>query len=423
VGFVGSLFSNTNGAGFQGQQANIQTPTTTQQAQNAYGQSQDALSQQAAFVQALQAQGSIPAQGQALGAQQNLQAQLQGQNAVGNQNQAFLNQSQLYNALSGQNGVGNQSAVFNQQQSLANQLQGMANGTGPNPALAQLNQQTGNNIAAQSALMAGQRGSSANAGLIAREAAQQGAGIQQQAIGQGATLAAQQQIAGAQALGAQQQALANTAGQQIGQQTGVGQALFNNGAQQVGQLQGQNQAVANQANTQVGQQQGALQGYTNAAQGEQGQLLNSIAQSNNAQVSSNNNVNTVNEGIAKGNQGFQSDVVKSGTQAIGQGLAMALAKGGEVPGPKSAAGKHLKGHSTPMKASHAPIDGEKQGTKPIPGKAAVKGDSFKNDKVQAVLSPGEVVIPRSVMNSKDPAGNAAKFVQAVMAKHQMKKSA
>lgn len=33
----------------------------------------------------------------------------------------------------------------------------------------------------------------------------------------------------------------------------------------------------------------------------------------------------------------------------------------------------------------------------VPGQAPVKGDSFKNDKVPAMLSPGEVVIPRSVI--------------------------
>ncbi len=49
-------------------------------------------------------------------------------------------------------------------------------------------------------------------------------------------------------------------------------------------------------------------------------------------------------------------------------------------------------------------------------KATVKGDSYANDKIKAVLSEGEVVLPRSVMNSKDPVRSSADFVRKVMAK-------
>lgn len=44
----------------------------------------------------------------------------------------------------------------------------------------------------------------------------------------------------------------------------------------------------------------------------------------------------------------------------------------------------------------------------VPGEAEVQGDSVKNDKVPALLSPGEVVVPRSVV-AKGPEA-AAKFV-------------
>lgn len=49
----------------------------------------------------------------------------------------------------------------------------------------------------------------------------------------------------------------------------------------------------------------------------------------------------------------------------------------------------------------------------VPGKAAVRGDSYSNDTVPAVLSPGEIVLPRSVTQSKDPAKHAAAFVAAI----------
>ena len=120
------------------------------------------------------------------------QAYNQTQQGIGQQ-QSFVNQ------LNAQNGLGNQGQVFRQQQGLANQLQGVANGTGPNPALAQLNQTTGQNVANQAAMQAGQRGSSANTGLMV-QAANTGASLQQQAVGQGATLQAQQQFAAMQQL-------------------------------------------------------------------------------------------------------------------------------------------------------------------------------------------------------------------------------
>ena len=38
----------------------------------------------------------------------------------------------------------------------------------------------------------------------------------------------------------------------------------------------------------------------------------------------------------------------------------------------------------------------------VPGKAKVKGDSLKNDIVPADLEDGGVVLPRHIMNKKDP---------------------
>ncbi len=57
----------------------------------------------------------------------------------------------------------------------------------------------------------------------------------------------------------------------------------------------------------------------------------------------------------------------------------------------------------------------------VPGKAKVKGDSLKNDTVPAVLSPGEIVIPRSIAQGKDAPKRAAEFVAKVLAKNGLKK--
>ncbi len=173
------------------------------------------------------------------------------------QQQAFVNQ------LNAQNGLGNQQAVFGQQQALANQLQGVANGTGPNPAMAQLAQTTGQNIAQQGALQAGQRGSSANAGLMARNIAQQGGQLQQQAVGQGATMAAQQQLAGMQQLQNQQASMGNLANTQVGQQQS-GIAALNQNA-----LQGQANLLNIQGNMNTANAGLARQSMTNQSQAGQ----------------------------------------------------------------------------------------------------------------------------------------------------------
>lgn len=188
-------------------------------------------------------------------------------------------QQRLLGALQAQQGIQNQSSVFNQ-------LQGVANGTGPNPAQAMLAQSTGQNVANQASLMAGQRGASQNVGLIARQAAQQGAQTQQQAAGQAASMQAQQSLGALQGLGS----LANT---------------------QVAQLQGQQAQNANYA------------------QNQQGQLFNALNGYNSQLTQSQQSVNQSNAGIANTVAGGQLGIV-SGV-AGGLGSAFSLAEGGEVP--------------------------------------------------------------------------------------------
>jgi hypothetical protein len=52
----------------------------------------------------------------------------------------------------------------------------------------------------------------------------------------------------------------------------------------------------------------------------------------------------------------------------------------------------------------------------VPGKPKTFGDSEKNDTVPAMLSPGEIVIPRTVAHAPDAPDQAARFVAAVKAK-------
>lgn len=364
-------------------------------------------------------------------------------------NEASLDQQHaLLNALQAQNGVGNQSNVFNQ-------LQGVANGTGPNPAQAMLNQETGKNIANQAALMAGQRGASANAGLMARQAAQQGGALQQQAAGQGATMQANQSL---------------------------------NALNQMGGIAGQ----------QVANQIGAQNAYTGANQALQGNLLNALNTANQQRVASQSSVNAGNAGLAQtGMQGQQALIGGLGNAA---GAALEIAHGGQVPrlaegGPVSSFGQFLttvnapegasmsspqfsssnpgaeamqKGISSAGEALRSPgygtgtvenynpnsayagpsagpwapqmpgpalipqsdggmvnvalSPGEKvldpgktdvSSAKTVPGKAKVSGDSLKNDTFKTKLPEGSIVIPRT--KAKDEK-SAIAFVQATLAK-------
>ncbi len=169
----------------------------------------------------------------------------------------IMTQKNLPSLLAGQQG--NAMDIYGQQQGLANTLLQQSQGQGPNVAQNQLNQATGNNVANQGALMAGQRGAGANVGLMARQAAQQGAATQQQAVGQAATLGAQQQLA---AQGALQQQQSNMSNQNLQNQS------INQGA-----LAAQNSALTT---GQLGSQQinaGVASGNTAANAGMVGGLL------------------------------------------------------------------------------------------------------------------------------------------------------
>lgn len=455
MSFLGSMFSDSQGSGFQAQGTNIAQPTTSDQVQNAYGGAQSGLAQQ----------------------------------------QGFLN------ALAAQQGIANQSNVYNQ-------YQGIANGTGPNPAMAQLNQTTGQNVANQSAMMAGQRGANANVGLLARQAAQQGAATQQQAVGQGATLQANQSLA---ALGQ----MGSIAGQQVGQQatatSGLSQAQQQEQANLLGGLGNQNSANvtmqgninnanAGIANTNAQGQQaifgGALSGISSAlanggmvqkfddgggvqsepqapaidsmitqptftppvetaptampiaapvapapaaqpavqmaapaAAGPQSNAGQFLAGGNNAQVAAPQSAAPsfgADSGAAALQKGF-SDLGSSlsmskmsggggGGSSGGGGMSsmmnpMASAGGGDSSG---GGGMSSMMSMLPMLAMAASKGG------PVPGKAAVPDNSPKNDTVPAMLSPGEIVIPRSITEHPDAARMAAQFVAKTIAEHKAK---
>ncbi len=321
------------------------------------------------------------------------------------------------------------------QTALTQALQNEANGVGANPAQAALAQNTGQNVANQAALAAGQRGASGNVGLIQRQAGQLGAGVQQAAVGQAATLGAQQQLAA-------QQQLQTLAGNQIGQ----------------------SQTATNAANS--------------IAQQDQSTLLNSLQGYNTNQVQSIGSQNSANAGIAQTNANqsaaalgllgsgvgslLGSNVLGGGSSSLGSTLPAAaspslgvntsslpaagsagaptsygfLAEGGMVGKDEAhisaqsmlaqaLSNKKMPEHMKAMAqiyhphlinkmcsggvamAKGAEVPGEPQ----YPGKNTVK-----QDKVPALLTPKEIVLPLTVTQAKNPGEAAKAFVEHIKGK-------
>lgn len=384
-GAVGSIFGGNRGVNYKPGSVNLPDYITPEQLKTAYGQTQSGLSQQQAFV----------------------------------------------NALAQQNALANQANVFRQ-------LQDVASGVGPNPALAALQQATGQNIAGQAALMAGQRGAGRNVGLLARQAGQQGGALQQQAAGQGATLQAQQQLG---ALGQ----LGGLASQQVAQQqAGLGalnqlsqnqqQALLNAMAQQQA-LKVSQQNALNAANAQIAQQQAAMQGGLLGGLGSiiSGPLSGALGSLGESIIGGGADILGLLPALNKGGMVPQKPKYALGGMAVNQPQSYigqyfqnpkqmlgainqsdnlkdsqldysTLADGGAV----NRDGMYAKGGMAPMSLM-------KQGGK-VPGQAVVKGDSYKNDIVDAKLSPGEIVIPRSIVNHPNAPEMAAKFVRDTLSK-------
>lgn len=400
-GFGGTLDTLTGGgqnnSRFTASSANILNPTTVEQANTAYGMTQDALAQQQALARALGAQGT----------------------------QGMDSQTALTNAL---------------QQQMA--------GNGPNPALAQLAQATGANTQNQAALMAGQRGASGNVGLMARQAAMQGGANQQQAAGQAATLQAQQQLAA-------QQQLQNLASTQVGQQSGAVNA-YNQAAQ------GEQGNLLNSINSQNNANVGMQSNINNANSGlAQTNANNSAKFTSGALNSAGGALSSLAGGFAHGgmihenpklaqvpmkdrmpmpdhikgmadiyhsNYAFGGPVNEMNSSAD-LGNPNAIPNVSQVSAPGDKEGDSKKKKAVPEAPTGGPeeimsgIEADPAALAMVaskgalvPGKAKVKGDSEKNDNVPAMLSPGEVVIPRHVMNSDDPVGNSAKFVEALLKK-------
>jgi len=156
----------------------------------------------------------------------------------------------------------------------------------------------------------------------------------------------------------------------------------------------QNNAAQAEANT-MAQQLGAYGSMAGVA-GNQAQIAAGMQQNV-------NNNNTQLAGGVMGNQGKAIGGMFNGASSAAMMAAMAaMNKGGSVKPQMSSVGRFMSG-GMQMRTG---------GT--VPGRAQVAGDSRQNDTVAAMLSPGEIVVPRSKVMQGPEA--AARFVAAVMAK-------
>lgn len=299
-------------------------------------------------------------------------------------------------------GFGNFNVLQGQQQGLTNQLSAQSRGEGPNPAQAALNANTGANIQNQAALMASQRGASGNPALIARQAGLQGAQIQQNAVGQEAAQQAQQQLSAEQLL-AQQQAQeqqANIAEQNANTNL-LGTNIGGQNAQNTAAIQDISQANAANANI-TSANAAAQQKTASGIAGGIGNVLKGIPIIGGLFGAEGGEVPPIASPTLKmpdesENDDQSKDSGNSGLQGV-MTLATLLAKGGKVPD-----------HVHAMAKMYHPENFKKGG--PVPGKASVKGNSYDNDTVPAMLSPGEAVLPRSVTQSKNAPQKAAEFMK------------
>ncbi len=326
------------------------------------------------------------------------------------------------------------------------QLKNVASGQGPNPAQAQYTQNVQDLAKQQSGAISSVQGISP--ALAARMASQQGSAAMQNAAAQGATTAAQQQ------LGAMGQ-LGNIGSQMQGASNSMQQNM-NNANMGLAQttMQGQQGFIGgllNAGGKAAGMAMGAAGGGMVPAMAGGGgvgpmssftQFLQSRAESSAApaveQPAQMPAVSGFDKGLGGIKPGGGGPAAPSKTpENIGQGPTMAnmgqpvngipysqpqmygsgmMAMGGKVPAMLSPGEKYIPpGKVGQAAASANPLAAGKT----VPGKPKVAGNSYSNDVVPAKLDTGGIVIPNSIMQSKNPEKGAHDFISNIIAKRKV----
>lgn len=298
-------------------------------------------------------------------------------------------------------GLNQQAAA--QQQQYVDQLNNQVTGNGPSVAQQQLAQALNRNAQNQAASIGSVRGinPALAAKMISDNYGHTGADLAQQ----GSLLRANEQLG---ALGQLGGALGQMRGQDIQSQQVTGGL-----ATGLGGLM--NQQNANNINNQA-QTQGINAGISKQNVDTGAQLWGGLA-----------------KGIASAATGLPVGGAPGITGASAPGATEANTFGPTAPGSSfglgslPSSGPALEAHGGEIQDPHAHVlafaDGIKHACSMlkggmVPGKAQVAGDSYANDKVPAMLSPGEIVVPRS--KADDPEA-AKQFIEAVKEHHGKKK--
>jgi hypothetical protein len=93
------------------------------------------------------------------------------------------------------------------------------------------------------------------------------------------------------------------------------------------------------------------------------------------------------------------------------GISPSMFSSGEGAEPMSQSRQVGRQYLTPLRESKGGV---------IPGKAKVPGDSTENDTVPAIVSPGEVVVPRTIVEAGHKA--SAEFVKKALQVHKKQES-
>lgn len=319
--------------------------------------------------------------------------------AMGTQNnyQTALDPGQqvaLANSIVGSQG--NLGQIYGQQNQLAGMLSGVANGTGPNPGQIMLNQATNQNAQNAAGAIASTKG--INPALAARLINQNATNTNQVAAGQGALMQANQSLGAMGHLGNLYGQMGN---QQIGNIQAAGGVL--NQTQAINSDVAKNNAAAN-ANMYGGLMSGA--GTAAAAFLAKGGMV---------------------ENVGKEQYSHAIPMKKTGPSSF---ACRYMAEGGAVEpesdddsedssegkkSGKSIADNHQSFIPTPTPGLPMSRGGQ------VPGHAPVPGNSYANDQVPTMLSPEEIVIPRSITMGPDAPRRAALFVAQELAKKKQRK--
>lgn len=337
-------------------------------------------------------------------------------------------------ALNGQiaQSQGNFNANNFNQNALAQALQQQAQGGGPNPAQAMLQQATNNSIQQNSGMISSQKG--INPALAARLGAQNAASQSQAAAGQGAVMGAEQQLGAQNSL----QNLYGTIGSQNLQNVATSGGLANQaglGTQQINANVASQNATADQSSaggllgglgavTKLFNQGGMVPGGAMAPKGyDAGGPVQGFAPTVAAQPMATAPVSIAGNILQAGGVNYApqastapgssgegagiSSLMKSFSGAGGGGAAAAMSKGGKV----------MPSHVQHIASIYHPDFGAKNTTQlkssggKVPGIAKHPNmDTPSNDTVKTKLTPGELVIPLHIMNGKDPVKEGANFI-------------